>query len=80
MSTLKSSQCLFFHCEVASSLHCRPQHRRVPQLMAYFISWSSLLFLWAGGPLLSIGGFLLLYCYCVGGKAKRGRGRNLLPN
>jgi|MDSW01.2.fsa_nt_gb hypothetical protein len=54
--------------------------------MAWIISWSSLLFLWAGGPLLGFGACLLAYCWFCGGGASKGTNkqrrkaeRTLLP-
>ena len=34
--------------------------------MAWLISWSSLLMLWAGGPMMFVTCCLVTYCYCCG--------------
>ena len=51
-------------------------------VMAWIVSWSTLLWMWAGGPLMGVGACLLVYCYCCSGGsggAKARRRKTTLP-
>ena len=39
--------------------------------MAWFISWKSLIMMWAGGPLMMVTACLAAYCYCTHPRKKK---------
>jgi hypothetical protein len=39
--------------------------------MAWFISWKSLIMMWAGGPLMMVTACLAAYCYCTYPRKKK---------